>query len=130
MEELQSFREMTAELPNSMIKAWEQDGKPVVGTVCSNIPEEILHAAGILPIRVRAPGLQETSNADSHLHRMNCSYTRAVLELLLRGKLDFLSGIITTNTCDHMLRLASELADKGKFNFIHNFSMKVIFRII
>jgi len=123
MEELQSFRKMTSELPNSLIKAWEQDGKPVVGTVCSNIPEEILHAAGVLPIRVRAPGLQETSIADSHLHRLNCSYTRSVLELLLRGELDFMSGIITTNTCDHMLRLASELADKGKFDFIHNFSI-------
>jgi len=123
METLRYFEEMATALNSTEIQEWRAAGNRVVGTVCSCIPEEVLHAGGLLPVRVRAPGLQETSTADSHLHRMNCSYTRSVLELLLRGELAFLDGLVTTNTCDHMLRLAGELQDKSEFPFVHYFSM-------
>jgi len=122
MEGIEYFEKMASELNNPEIQVWKKAGKRVVGTVCSNIPEELLFAAGLLPIRVRAPGLQDTSTADSHLHRMNCSYTRAVLESLLRGELEFLDGLITTDTCDHMHRLTGELRDKAN-DKTHYFSM-------
>jgi benzoyl-CoA reductase subunit C len=122
MKELQYYEEVASELDNPEIRAWKQAGKRVVGTVCSNTPEEVLHAAGLLPLRLRAPGLSNTSSADAQLHRINCSYTRSVLEILMRGDLSFLDGLISTNTCDHMLRLAGELADKAEFP-VHYFSM-------
>jgi benzoyl-CoA reductase subunit C len=122
MDELQYFKEMASELYNSEVRAWKEAGGRVVGTVCSNMPEEILHAAELLPLRLRAPRLQDTSNADAQLHRINCSYTRAVLEALMRGDLPFLDGLISTNTCDHMLRLAGELESKAKCP-VHYFSM-------
>jgi len=122
MNELQYFEEVASELENREILAWKQAGNRVVGTVCSNMPEEVLHAGGLLPLRLRAPGLSNTSSADAQLHRINCSYTRSVLEILMRGDLSFLDGLISTNTCDHMLRLAGELADKAEFP-VHYFSM-------
>jgi benzoyl-CoA reductase/2-hydroxyglutaryl-CoA dehydratase subunit BcrC/BadD/HgdB len=122
MEELQYFEELASELDNPEIRAWKEAGKRVVGTVCSSMPEEVLHAGGLLPLRLRAPGLLDTASADAHLHRINCSYTRSVLETLLRGELSFLDGLITTNTCDHMLRLAGELEAKAEFP-VHYFSM-------
>ena len=122
MKELQFFGEVTSELENREIREWKRAGNRVVGTVCSSIPEEVLHAGGLLPLRLRAPGLQDTSSADARLHRINCSYTRSVLEILMRGDLSFLDGLISTNTCDHMLRLAGELADKAGFP-VHYFSM-------
>jgi benzoyl-CoA reductase subunit C len=122
MEELQYFEEAATELYNREIRAWKEAGKRVVGTVCSNMPEEVLHAAGLLPLRLRAPGLEDTSKADAQLHRINCSYTRSVLESLMRGNLAFLDGLVSTNTCDHMLRLAGELEDKAGFP-VHYFSM-------
>ncbi|RJP19767.1 MAG: 2-hydroxyacyl-CoA dehydratase [Candidatus Abyssobacteria bacterium SURF_5] len=117
------FSEIARTLNNPEIQKWKQAGNPVVGTVCSNIPEEILHAAGALPLRLRAPNLQDTSNADAQLHRINCSYTRSVLQLALTGQLEFLDGLVTTNTCDHMLRLAGELQEKARVDFVHYFSM-------
>ena len=122
MKELQYFEEVASELENREIRAWREAGKRVVGTVCSSMPEEVLHAGGLLPLRLRAPGLLDTASADAHLHRINCSYTRSVLEVLLRGDLSFLDGLITTNTCDHMLRLAGELEAKAGFP-VHYFSM-------
>jgi benzoyl-CoA reductase/2-hydroxyglutaryl-CoA dehydratase subunit BcrC/BadD/HgdB len=123
MEGLAYFEEMASELNNPEIQAWKQAGNRVVGTSCSNIPEEVLHAAGLLPMRLRAPGIKETGIADSHLHRINCTYTRSVLEFLLRGELDFFDGFIVTNTCDHHLRLVGEFEDKSDIPFFHYFQM-------
>ena len=123
MDGMKYFEEMAAELYNPAVRAWKQAGKHVVGTLCSNIPEEPLHAAGLLPMRLRAPGLQDTSKADAHLHRINCSYSRSILEFLLRGELEFLDGLVATNTCDHHLRAAGELEDKSNAPFFHYFQM-------
>lgn len=123
MEALQYFEEIASTFKNAEIDEWKREGGRVIGTVCSNIPEEILYAAQILPMRLRAPELQDTSNADSQLHRINCSYTRSVLELIMSGDVEFLDGLVTTNTCDHMLRLAGELADKSDAPFIFYFNM-------
>ena len=123
MDSLKYFEETAATLNNTEIDEWKAKGRRVVGTVCSNIPEEVLHAAGLLPLRLRAPRLEDTSIADSLLHPINCSYTRSVLELLLRKDLSFLDGLVSTNTCDHMLRLAGEIDDKAGMSLVHYFSM-------
>ncbi len=123
MDALKYFADIARAQMNPEIQAWKKNGGLVIGTTCSNIPEEVLFAAGALPLRLRAPGLQDTSNADSRLHRINCSYVRSVLELALRGELDFLDGLVTTNSCDHMLRLSGELQEKPGLPFVHYFSM-------
>jgi len=122
MVSLSYFEDMAAGFHNPEIQKWKNDGKKVVGTLCSNIPEELLHAAGLLPVRVRAPGVQDTSRADAFLHEINCSYSRSVLESFMAGQMDFVDGLIVTNTCDHHLRLAGEL--KAKANQpVHYFQM-------
>jgi len=123
MQGLKYFEEIASTLPNPEIDRWKSRGRRVIGTVCSDIPEEVIHAAGMLPLRVRAPKLEDTSMGDAHLHVFNCSYSRSVLEALLRGDLNFLDGFVTTNTCDHMLRLAGELKDKSNMPLVHYFSM-------
>lgn len=123
MDGMKYFEEMASELYNPEVRAWKQAGKRVIGTLCSNIPEEVIHAAGLLPIRLRTPGLQDTSKADSHLHRINCSYSRSILEFLLRGELEFFDGLVATNTCDHHMRVAGELEDKSNFPFFYYFQM-------
>jgi len=123
MEGLRYFEEMASTLRNPEIDQWRTRGGRVIGTVCSDIPDEVIYAGGMLPVRVRAPNLEDTSRGDAHLHVFNCSYTRSVLEALLRDELDFLDGFVTTNTCDHMLRLAGELKDKANMPLVHYFSM-------
>ncbi len=123
MDGLNYFEETASTLYNPDVRSWKQEGGLVIATQCSSIPEELIHAAGILPMRVRAPGLQDTKNADAHLHRINCSYSRSVLEYLLLGKLNFLDGFVATNTCDHHLRLVSEVEDKSDYSFFHYFQM-------
>jgi len=123
MEHLKYFETMAQSLTNAEALVWKNSGGRIIGLLCSSIPEEIIHAAGLLPMRVRTPGLQNTKNADAHLHRINCSYTRSVLEALLTGQLDFLDGFVAANTCDHHFRLVSEIEDKSTLKFFHYFRM-------
>jgi hypothetical protein len=44
-----NFFEMTAKsILNTETAAWKNQGKQIIGIQCSGIPEEIIHAAGIL----------------------------------------------------------------------------------
>ena len=44
------------EIDKASIAAWRSSGKKALGIVCCHVPQEILHAADILPLRLRATG--------------------------------------------------------------------------
>jgi benzoyl-CoA reductase subunit C len=91
-------------LQNSYVSDWREQGKRVVGYVCSYLPEEILYAADILPYRLTGRGVSDTSHADSYLARVNCTFCRCCLELCFNRRYDFLDGAIFLNGCDHIRR--------------------------
>ncbi len=101
---MEKMFEAAKSLPNSWIKDWKKKGK-VVGYLCSYIPEEIIHAAKILPIRITGRGHGESTLADACMSRLNCPFARYLLDMVLNGKLDFLDGIIAYNSCDHVRRM-------------------------
>jgi bzd-type benzoyl-CoA reductase N subunit len=100
----EALEEVTRNLENSYIKAWRDEGKKVVGYVCTYVPEEIFYAADILPYRLTGKGVDDTSQADAHLTRVNCTFCRCLLELGIRGEYDFLEGAVFINGCDHIRR--------------------------
>lgn len=89
---------------HQVAQAVANQGKPVMGWMCTYVPEEIVHAAGAHPIRVVGTG-GTTTTADAYLYSNVCSYARASLEEGFRGSYDFLSGYIAVNTCDNVRRL-------------------------
>lgn len=122
MDKFKIFDELSGNLSNENVMKWKNDGKKVFGLTCSNIPEEIIHAAGFLPIRIRANSVKDTSIADANLHRINCSYVRSVAESLFTEKKDLFNSIIATNTCDHHLNLSDLLQIKTDIS-LHFFQM-------
>jgi len=84
---------------NSFIEEWKQQGKKVLGTICCYVPEEILHAAGVLPVRIRATGCTENSAAEVWMSPFSCSFARSCLEFLMNGTYDFLDGVVATDGC-------------------------------
>lgn len=82
-----------------------EGGQKVIGWVCTYVPEEMIYAAGILPFRVVGGGYAETPYADGYLYTNLCTFSRNCLEEGLTGKLDFLSGYVSCNSCDHIRRL-------------------------
>lgn len=68
---------------------------------CSHTPEEIIHAAGILPVRLF--GEDTTEKANTHLQSYCCSYSKRVLE---QGLISEYDGTVFVHSCDTMQRLS------------------------
>jgi len=64
-------------------------------------PEEIVHAAGLIPVSVLGGGNKlELKHADAHMGSFICSICRSTTELGLNGSLDGLTGFVTHPICD------------------------------
>jgi benzoyl-CoA reductase/2-hydroxyglutaryl-CoA dehydratase subunit BcrC/BadD/HgdB len=90
---------------NPYILEWQKNNKKVIGHYCTYIPEELLHAADLLPFRIRATGHEHTDLADIYMVRFTCSFVRATLDMALRGIYDFLDALFICNSCDHSRRM-------------------------
>ena len=109
------FLKISDTISNSYIKEWKKNNKKVIGHYCTYIPEELLHAAGLLPFRIRATGNEDTDLGDIYMVRFTCSFVRMTLDLALKGGYDFLDGLFISNCCDHARRMY-ELFDIKVFN--------------
>jgi benzoyl-CoA reductase subunit C len=72
-----------------------------MGYLCSYVPEEIIHAAGLTPVRVRGT-TAPLRQVDAHLQSFTCALCRSTLDQVLGGELDFMAGTIFAHTCDTM----------------------------
>jgi len=70
-------------------------------------PEEIAHAAGLLPVSMLGGGNRlELKHADARMGSFVCSICRSTAELGLNGSLQGLTGFITHPICDAAKHLA------------------------
>jgi benzoyl-CoA reductase/2-hydroxyglutaryl-CoA dehydratase subunit BcrC/BadD/HgdB len=79
--------------------------RKAIGFFCPYISEELLHAAGFLPLRLMGTPVK-MSHVQAHLPSNCCHLVKSSLESLLQGDLDFLQGVIFTQTCDSMQGLS------------------------
>jgi (R)-2-hydroxyisocaproyl-CoA dehydratase beta subunit len=80
-------------------KAMEQSKKPAVGCFPYYTPDELIYAAGCIPVGLWG-GHTEIKLADTYLQSFCCSIMRENVEQGLRGYYDFLSAIIIPAYCD------------------------------
>lgn len=78
---------------------------------CSYLPEEIVDAAGLRPVRVVTSA--RPSDADTDIHPTTCPYIRAVFSAAARGDWSTARGMVIVNSCDGMRRLYDALAALG-----------------
>ncbi len=83
-------------------REWKaKTGGKVLGYFCTYVPEEIIYAAGILPVRIL--GSHEPQHVtEPHIFGMYCPFCRDCLAQGLKGKYDYLDGIVTAHACQHM----------------------------
>lgn len=91
----------------------------VLGYTCSYVPRVILSVPGLLPVRMRAPGVAGTEIADIYLSSVTCGYTRSLLENVLDGYYDAIDGWVFASGCDHGRRLLDNLDYLRKPEFLH-----------
>jgi benzoyl-CoA reductase subunit C len=98
---LKKFKSI-AENPYESLENWKESTKrKIIGCMPMQIPEEIVHAAGVLPVVV-PENREPITVASKHLQSFFCGYSRSVIEAALKKKLDFLDGMVFQDTCHTM----------------------------
>ena len=82
-----------------LAERWEEEGRKIFGYFCNYTPEEIVYAAGIIPVRIRG-STENVDLADAHLPSFCCSYMRSALDQALKGRYGYLDGMVFPKTCD------------------------------
>ncbi len=90
---------------NEYLDSAIDSGKKVIGYFCSYVPEEIIHAAGFVPYRMRAVDSKGTSKGSIYYSSINCSFVKSCFGKALEGEFSFLDGIVFMNGCDHLRRM-------------------------
>ncbi len=120
---LEGFIEAAGSLVNPAVQGWKDGGGKVVGYFCCSVPEEIISAGGLLPVRIRATGSTETDLADAYFRPTTCSFARHCFDTALRGGYGFADGVVWANTCDVIRRLYDNWKDEIDTPFLQILSL-------
>ena len=101
---LGACRDLLEDVTFPTVNAWKDNGGKVLGHFQVYFPEELAHAAGMLPVKVRGAPV-EMRRADSHFGSYLCSILRSSLEIALDGRLP-LDMFVTHPICDAARNLA------------------------
>lgn len=117
---LSIFSDMKTATREWLIDWKKQTGRKIVGCFPMDIPEEIVHAAGMLPVTMWENDEPITAG-HAHISPYNCGIVRSVVDDGARDRLDFLDGIVTYETClqaRHMEFLLKKTGHKAHFHRI------------
>jgi benzoyl-CoA reductase subunit C len=101
---LSACRDLLEDVSFPTVNAWKDNGGKVLGHFQVYFPEELAHAAGMLPVKVRGAPV-EMRRADSHFGSYLCSVLRSSFEVALDGRLP-LDMFVTHPICDAARNLA------------------------
>lgn len=91
---------------HEIAKEYKAMGKTLLGYLCGHVPEEIISAAGIIPLQIRG-SMENITEANSHLEKFVCSFARSCLDQALKGRYDYLDGVVFPKSCDTIRDLYS-----------------------
>jgi benzoyl-CoA reductase subunit C len=103
-EVLYHCRELVEDPEFPTVRRWREAGGKVVGHFQVYFPEELAHAAGCLPFKLRGAPLEPT-RADSHFGSYLCSIVKSTLETVLAGHAH-VDLFVTHPICDAARNLA------------------------
>jgi len=101
---LYESRELLEDTDFPTVRRWREAGGKVVGHFQVYFPEEIAHAAGMLPLKMRGAPVEPTQ-ADSRFGSYLCSIIKTSLELALSKRVE-LELFVTHPICDAARNLA------------------------
>lgn len=98
---IEKFKELY-ESRHEYAQNWKKEtGGKVLGYLCTYVPEEILYAADVLPVRILGSH-EPQSVTEPYLFAMYCPFSRDCLAQGLEGRYDYLDGIMVAQSCVHI----------------------------
>jgi benzoyl-CoA reductase/2-hydroxyglutaryl-CoA dehydratase subunit BcrC/BadD/HgdB len=113
------FEELLESPQNRLVEQASDSGRIPIGYSCTFVPEALLMADRLFPVRLQAPGVAGTETADNYLSSFICTYARSLLEFALDDRFDLLQGWVFVPSCAHMQRLYDNLEYLKKPDFNH-----------
>ncbi len=98
------FEHLLSDVKNELVDEALSEGKLALGYSCYFVPEVLLNLAGCFSVRMRAPGITDTSIATYYMSEKTCMYSRSLLERAIEGGYNFMAALISTETCSMMNR--------------------------
>jgi benzoyl-CoA reductase subunit C len=104
-------------------RAWkERTGGKLLGYFCTYVPEEILYAADVLPVRIL--GTHEPQDVtEPHIFGMFCPFCRDCLAQGLKGRFDYLDGLMIAQSCLHIRQAYTSWAKHRPVEFSYYLPM-------
>ena len=123
----QIFNQLLESPQNSLVQEAADAGRIPIAYTCSFVPEALLMADRLFPVRLTAPGVAGTEIADNYLSCMLCSYTRSIFEYTLDDCYDLIRGWVFVPSCMQMPRVYDNLnyLKKPAFNHIIDVPRKI-----
>ena len=105
-----------AEHPHRQADAYKAQGKKIIGVLPYYAPEELVYAAGMVPMGIWGSNNKNISRAKEYCATFYCTIAQLALEMLLDGTMDQLDGIITPTICDTLRPMSQNfrVAMEGK----------------
>jgi benzoyl-CoA reductase subunit C len=88
----------------SRARELKKQGQRIMGYLCALAPVEIISAAGFVPFRIKGDVNEPITKADSEMETIVCPLVRSCFDMLLKGKYEFLDGIVIPHACDSIAR--------------------------
>ena len=98
------FEHLLSDVKNELVDEALEHGGLALGYSCYYVPEVLLNLSGCFSVRMRAPGIADTSIATYYMSEKTCMYSRSILERAIEGGFNFFSALISTETCGMMHR--------------------------
>jgi benzoyl-CoA reductase/2-hydroxyglutaryl-CoA dehydratase subunit BcrC/BadD/HgdB len=95
------------------LRAARASGRKLVGVFCNFVPEELVLAAGAIPVRLCSGCQEPIATAEEVLPRNFCPAIKSSLGMLMAGSPHFSLAdvLITPTTCDGKKKMAEVLAE-------------------
>jgi benzoyl-CoA reductase subunit C len=97
---IERFRSIT-ENTHEYAKSLQGKGRLLAGYMCTHVPEEILYAAGMVPVRILSSHVSQAMTR-SYIHETYCSFSHDCAFQGLQHNYDYLDLIVTSSSCIHM----------------------------
>ena len=105
---LKEFAEVSA-TPKAQLKKYKAEGKKVIGVLPYYAPEELVYAAGMVPMGIWGTNTKNIARAKEYCATFYCTIAQLALEMLLDGTMDDLDGIITPTICDTLRPMSQNI---------------------
>ncbi len=107
----------------SRVKELKEEGKKIIGYLCSYVPLEILTALNIVPYRIFGDMGEPVTMVDDILPTSYCPLMRSCLDLAIKGKYDFLDGIVGVHSCDPQEKTSYVWRSFLEYDFFYHIDM-------